>query len=130
MATDVARAFGEQAVKVERIMQKAGVAGHVGRVVFLLAMADSDLGISQKQLIEATALPKDVVSKLVANLVEIKLLTQERDSTNSRVKRISTTDSGRKLLSRARAVLQPASPGRKKPESVRRTGLSLLDFSV
>jgi len=120
MATiDVVAAYGEQTIKIERILQEVGVTGNVGRVVLILALANSDFGVSQKEVVEGTALPKDTVSKLIGSLVGIKLLNRDRDSTNSRMKRISTTESGRKLLVRVRAALQPttspapARPGRK-----------------
>lgn len=106
MATiDITRKFAEQAIQVERVLQESGIPGNAGRVVFVLTMANTALGVSQKAVVDATALRKDVVSKLVGSLVQAELLTQERDS---RMKRLSTSQSGRQLLSRVTASLRPS----------------------
>jgi DNA-binding MarR family transcriptional regulator len=101
MATiDPMRKFAEQVMKVEGVLQQSGITANPGRVVFVLTMAKTVLGVSQKEVIEATDLKKDVVSKLVASLVEARVLTRKRESkTNT----LSTTDSGRKLLSQVKA---------------------------
>src|ERR1035438_8063455 len=112
MATiDIVRKFAEHAMKVEHVLAESGITGSVGRVVFVLTMAQKDWGISQKDVVEATALPKDVVSKLVGSLVGARMLTQERDGANSRIKRLHVTDLGRALLSRVKDSLQPLRPG-------------------
>jgi len=109
MATiDPVRKFAEQSVKVERVLQEAGVTGNAGRIVLVLTMANTVLGVSQKEVVEATGCAKDVVSKLVTSLVSAELLTQERQGTNARVKRLTISDAGRTLLSQIRGSLQPA----------------------
>jgi len=40
--TDIVRKFAEDAIKVERVFGKAGIAGNPGRVIFLLDMAQID----------------------------------------------------------------------------------------
>lgn len=114
MATSV-RKFAEQAVKVEQAARQSGIPRNAGRVVFVLSMADRRWGISQKEVVERTALPKDVVSKLVDSLVKAGLLTERRDSSNPRVKKLLATRSGRNLLSRVQDALQPPPPAPKPP---------------
>jgi DNA-binding MarR family transcriptional regulator len=110
MATnDRMREFAERVMKVERVLQESGITANPGRVVFVLTMSNTVLGVSQKEVIEATDLKKDVVSKLVASLVDAELLTQERDA---RMKRLTTTNSGRKLLSRVKASLSAPRPAK------------------
>jgi len=104
------RKFAEQAIKVERVLNKDHVAGSTGRVVYLLTMADRYAGVSQKEAVAKMALPKDAVSKLVGSLVDAGLLTQARESSNPRIKRLATTDSGRDLLRRLKTALQPPPP--------------------
>ena len=101
------RKFAEQAIRVERVLSEQHVPGSVGRVAYLLTMADRYAGFSQKEAVAEMALPKDVVSKLVGSLVEAGLLTQVRESSNSRIKRLATTQSGTDLLHRLKTVLQP-----------------------
>jgi DNA-binding MarR family transcriptional regulator len=113
-------------MKVEGVLGESGITGNAGRVVFVLTMAKNVLGVSQKEVVEATALSKDVVSKLVGSLVQVGLLTQEREGTNSRIKRLATTDSGRALLSRVTAALQPPRPAKQEPEQTY-TRLSFFD---
>ncbi len=114
MATiDVARKFAEDAIKVESVLGKSRIMGNAGRVVLLLTMA-KDLGVLQKDVVGAMALPKDVVSKLVGTLVEAGLFTKKRDGENSRMMRLARTDSGTELLSQVNAVLQP--PRREAPK--------------
>ena len=90
------RKFAEQAIRVERVLNEEHVAGSAGRVVYLLSAADRAVGVSQKDMVTEMALPKDVVSKLVGFLVDAE-----------RMKRLANTDSGRDLLSRLKAALQP-----------------------
>jgi DNA-binding MarR family transcriptional regulator len=113
---DIARKFAEHALKVEHVLGESGVTGNAGRVVFILAMAQKDWGVSQK----------DVVSKLVGSLVQAGLLTQEREGSNSRIKRLQMTDSGRALLSRVKEALQPPRPVKQQPEQTYRP-LSFFD---
>ena len=103
-------------MRVERVLDEFKIAGNLGRVVFVLTMAKSVLGIPQKDVVAAMAVPKDVVSKLVGPLVQAGLLTQEREGTNSRIKRLAATDAGRVLLSRVNAALQPPCPTKQEPE--------------
>ncbi len=117
MATaDRLRKFAEQATKIERVLNKDHVAGSIGRVVYLLTMADRYAGVSQKEAVAEMALPKDVVSKLVGSLVDAGLLTQARESSNPRIKRLETTDSGRDLVRRLKAELQYPGPRPAAPE--------------
>jgi hypothetical protein len=95
------RKFAEQAIRVERVLNEEHVAGSAGRVVYLLSAADRAVGVSQKDMVTEMALPKDVVSKLVGFLVDAEL------ASNPRMKRLANTDSGRDLLSRLKAALQP-----------------------
>jgi DNA-binding MarR family transcriptional regulator len=121
MATiDIARAFADHAIKVERVLGQSGITGNAGRVVFVLTMAKKDWGVSQKEVVDSTALPKDVVSKLVGSLVQAGLLTQERDGADSRINRLITTDSGRSVLSRVMAALQPPRPAKQEAEETYR----------
>jgi hypothetical protein len=101
------RKFAEQAIRVERVLNEEHVAGSAGRVVYLLSAADRAVGVSQKDMVTEMALPKDVVSKLVGFLVDAELMTQVRQASNPRMKRLANTDSGRDLLSRLKAALQP-----------------------
>ena len=96
------RKFAERVIHVEHVLNEEGVAGSAGRVVYLLTIADKLLGVPQKEVVAKTALPKDVVSKLVSSLVGARLLTQVSESSSSRTKTLVTTDSGRALLSRIR----------------------------
>ena len=127
MATvDISRKFAEHAIKVDRVLGESGIKGNAGRVIFVLTMAKSVLGVSQKEVVAATVLPKDVVSKLVGSLVQAGLLTQEREGRNSRIKRLATTDSGRALLSRVKAELQPPRSAKQMPVQ-KPTALSFFD---
>jgi DNA-binding MarR family transcriptional regulator len=113
MATkDQAKKFAAQAILVDSVLVAQGVSGNAGRVVFILDAANKTGGGTQKDILEETNLPKDVVSKLVGSLVSSRLLTRERATENSRIKRLNTTERGRKLLSRVTAALQP--PPRKQ----------------
>jgi len=108
MATkNQASRFAAQAILVDSVLDGQGLTGNAGRVVFILGAANKTGGGTQKQILEATNLPKDVVSKLVKSLVSAGLLTQKRAMENSRIKRLHTTESGRKLLSRVTSALQP-----------------------
>jgi predicted transcriptional regulator len=108
MATNQARKFAAQSILVDNVLDAHTVAGNAGRVVFILDAANKTGGETQKQILEATNLPKDVVSKLVKSLFSAGLLM--RATENSRIKRLHTTESGRKLLSRVTAALQPSRP--------------------
>lgn len=117
MATiDGVQKFAEQALQIERVLDKHNVTGNPGRVVFILAAAAKIEGVTQKRIVERTALPNDVVSKLVGSLVRGGLLTQKREGSNSLIKRLSATASGRALLSRMVAVLQPPRPVKQQPK--------------
>lgn len=116
-------------MKVEQVLGGSGITGNAGRVVFILAMAQKDWGVLQKDVVKATALPKDVVSKLVGSLVQAGLLTQEREGANSRIKRLATTDSGRGLLLRVKAALQPPPrPAKPEPDGITYRPLSFFDL--
>ena len=101
--------FAQQAMRVERVLNEQHAAGSPGRVIYLLTLADSIAGVSQKDVVAETALPKDVVSKLVSSLVAAGLLTQIRESSDPRTKRLATTGAGKELLRRLKAELQPPS---------------------
>ncbi len=116
---DIVRKFAEDAIKVERVLAKARIAGKAGRVVFLLDMAQRDSGVLQKDVVAAMALRKDVVSKLVGPLVQAGLLTQKRMGANARIKILVTAEPGKALLSRVKAALKKQMP--------RRVRLPLLD---
>jgi DNA-binding MarR family transcriptional regulator len=118
MATiDPMMKFAEQVMKLEGVLQESKITGDPGRVLFVLTRANNALGVTQKEVVESTSLRKDTVSKLVDSLVQDGLLTQERES---RMKRLKTSDSGRKLLSRVKASLRSPRPvdqaGKKKVE--------------
>jgi DNA-binding MarR family transcriptional regulator len=118
MATiDPMMKFAEQVMKLEGVLQESKITGDPGRVLFVLTRANNALGVTQKEVVESTSLRKDTVSKLVDSLVQDGLLTQERES---RMKRLKTSDSGRKLLSRVKASLRSPRPvdqaGKKKTE--------------
>ena len=116
MATkDQARKFAAQAILVDNVLDAQGVEGNAGRVIFILDAANR-FGITQKRVVEAIALPKDVVSKLVGSLVSAGLLRQERATEDARIKRLHTTASGRKLLSQVTAALQPPRVEKGEPE--------------
>jgi len=119
------RKFAEQALLVERLLDNQGVNGKAGRVIFILDAANK-LGSTQKEVVEEMALPKDVVSKLVGLLVRARLLTQQRESGTSRVKRLGTTDRGKQLLSKVTAALKPLRPRKPEPERTYRR-LSFFD---
>jgi hypothetical protein len=69
MATNQARKFAAQSILVDNVLDAHTVAGNAGRVVFILDAANKTGGETQKQILEATNLPKDVVSKLVKSLL-------------------------------------------------------------
>jgi DNA-binding MarR family transcriptional regulator len=111
MATkDQARKFAAQAIIVDSVLVAQGVKGNAGRVIFILVAANRPGGGTQKQILEATNLRKDVVSKLVESLVSARLLTRQRATENARIKRLLTTEGGRKLLSQVTDALQPPRP--------------------
>jgi DNA-binding MarR family transcriptional regulator len=132
MATiDVCRKFAEQAVKVEQILEEFGVTRKPGHVIFVLGMANTPWGVSQKQVIEETGLPKYAVTKLIGkksdngSLVAAGLLSHTRDVDRPKQKTVTITDRGREMVSRVTASLRPSrSPVVQKPKSV---ALGLFD---
>jgi DNA-binding MarR family transcriptional regulator len=107
MAINLTKKFSEQAIRVERVLQRAKITASAGRVIFVLTRANQGIGVTQKEIVDGTGLAKDVVSKLIASLVKAKVLTQERES---RTMRLLTSDAGKDLLSRVQASLQPLRP--------------------
>jgi DNA-binding MarR family transcriptional regulator len=101
------RKFAEQTIRVERVLNEQRIAGSLGKVLYLLTLADKAYGVSQKDVVEQTGLSKDVVSKSVSALVRAGLLTQVRDSSNPRIKSLATTDRGRDLLGRLNTEVGP-----------------------
>ena len=70
MATnDPIKKFAEQALQVERVLGEHGLSGNAARVLYILDAARRLEGVTQKQVVDGTYLPKDVVSKLVRSLV-------------------------------------------------------------
>jgi DNA-binding MarR family transcriptional regulator len=117
MATkDPAKKFAEQALHIERVLESRNVGGNAGRVVFILAAANNSMGVTQKQLVEETALPKDVVSKLVGSLVRGGLLDQVREDGNARIKRLTTNDAGKQVIAQIKAALLPPLSKPAEPE--------------
>ena len=126
MATVDIKKFAEHTIKVERVLEHAGLRGDAGRALLILTMANRNSGVPQAEVANALALPKDVVSKLVRSLVTAQLLRQERTGANRRIKRLYTTKSGRALLAEAKLALQPTRPPKGDPaETVRQP--SFLD---
>ncbi len=121
MATiDIARAFAEHAIKVERVLSGSGITGNAGGVVFVLTMAKEVRGVSHKEVVDATALPKDVVSNFFGSMVRAGLMTHEWDGVDSWINRLITTDSGRSVLSRVRAELKPPRSAKQEAEETYR----------
>lgn len=110
MATIDAKRFAEQVIKVDRVVHKSGVTGNVGRVVLVLAMANKAGGVSQKEVVDASSLPKDMICKLIGSLVDDGMIEHSREGAHSRTKRLTITDQGRKLLSEVNASLQTPRP--------------------
>lgn len=107
MATvDLSERFAEQAVRVERVLRGSGVTGNAGRIILLLTLASARHGVSQKEVLLETGRAKDVVSKLIRSMVRAGLITQQRDLSNRRMKRLITSDAGRDVLRRVKAALQ------------------------
>lgn len=100
---------------VDGVLVAQGVNGNAGRVIFILDAANRPGGRTQKQILEATNLPKDVVSKLVGSLASAGMLTSEREAENSRIKRLLITEGGRKLLSQVTTALEPPRPKELEP---------------
>jgi len=98
------RHFAEQVMIVEGILQESGITTNFGRHLYVLATATHFMGVTQQEIVQATGLPKYAISKIVGSLVDAGLMTQERES---RKKRLFTTDSGSKLMSRVRASMKP-----------------------
>jgi DNA-binding MarR family transcriptional regulator len=130
MATkDPARKFAEHALDIERILDSRHINGSAGRVVFILVAAAVPGGITQRQLALETNLPKDALSKLIGSLVKAKLVDQDREGYNARIKKLTTTRTGRKLISDIKAALKPptVSRVREQPSSYKQ---SYLDLTV
>ena len=99
MATvDLTKTFAAQAVKVERVLQQAGVPGNAGRILLVLKMADTQLWVRQKEVEAAMGTARDVVCKLVKHLHDYGLLQREPDPTNKKINLLQTTDLGRQIL--------------------------------
>lgn len=108
MATkDPVRKFAEQALEIDKLLNQRGVNGNAGRVILILNAASKPAGVTQKQVVAETDLPKDVVSKQVAVLVAEGLLDQERDVGNSQIKRLWSTEEGKELLAAVKEKLRP-----------------------
>ena len=109
MATkDPVRKFAEQALETDKLLSQRGVNGNAGRVISILNAASKPAGVTQKQVVAETDLPKDVVSKQVAVLVAEGLLDQMRDVGNSQIKRLWSTEEGKELLAAVREKLRPS----------------------
>ena len=131
MATkDSTRKFAEQALHVERVLDSRKVSGSAGRAIFILAAANGTGGVTQKQLVEKTSLPKDVISKLVGSLVRAGLLDQTRETENSRVKRLTTTSIGKQVISEINAALRPRAPIPTEPQKPVKRMPKLWDYTV
>jgi DNA-binding MarR family transcriptional regulator len=102
--------FAEQVFRVEAVLSKQGLPGSAAKVVYLLTVAGKPVGVSQKEVVAEIALPKFVVSKLVSSLVAAGLLSEFREASNRRIKRLATTDTGLDLLFRLKAALQAPLP--------------------
>ncbi|MGA9586513.1 MAG: MarR family transcriptional regulator [Terracidiphilus sp.] len=100
---------------MDSVLGGQGVAGNSGRVIFVLDAANKPGGRTQKQILEAANLPKDVVSKLIGSLASAGLLMSQRAPEDARIKRVLITESGRKLLSQVTAALQPPRPKELEP---------------
>jgi DNA-binding MarR family transcriptional regulator len=120
------RKFAQDAIEVERVLRESRIRGNAARVVFLLNMAQKGSGVTQKDVVNAMALPKDVVSKLVGSLVQAGLLKQKRTGVDSRIKLLTTAGPGRALLSRVKAALQKTRPRKQEPGQTSKR-LPLLD---
>ena len=132
MATvDKLRMFEEQAIRVERVLNSEHIARSAGRVFYLLTRADRSGGISQKEAVAEMALPKDVVSKLVGSLVVAGKLTSIPETSNPRIRRLNTTDSGKDLVRRLNAAVLNTPPPRPRPTDAGAKGESnAIDFDI
>ena len=101
--------FAEQSIQVERVLKERKITGNAGHLLLVLKMANGLSGVTQKDVVDII-LAKDVVSKLVSAMVKAKLLEQEKDIANPRVKRLRITDLGRQVLSQVNAALTASSP--------------------
>lgn len=110
------RTFGEQALQIDKLLSQRGMSGNAGRVILILNSACRPSGVTQKQVIAETSLPKDVVSKQVGALVRQKLLTQQRDIGSSQMKRLYSTDRGKELLSAMKKILGPVHEVKSDPD--------------
>lgn len=109
MATkDAVRKFAEQALEIDKLLNQRGVNGKTGRVILILNAAAKSAGVTQKQVVAVTCLPKDVVSKQVGALVLQGLLTRNRDPGNFQIKRLCSTEKGKELLAAVKEILRPS----------------------
>jgi DNA-binding MarR family transcriptional regulator len=116
MATrDPVKKFAEQALQIDKLLNQRGVNGNAGRVILILNAASKPAGVTQKQVVAETDLPKDVVSKQVAVLVAEGLLDQKRDVGNSQIKRLCSTEKGKELLAAVKEILRPSREGKPDP---------------
>ncbi len=72
--------------------------------LFALHELDTDAAMSQRDLAERLRLEKSTVSRLVADLESLGLLTRERDPDNRRIYRLRITDAGRRAHARVRST--------------------------
>ena len=72
--------------------------------LFALHELDTDAAMSQRDLAERLRLEKSTVSRLVADLESLGLLTRERDPDNRRIYRLRITDEGRRAHARVRSA--------------------------
>jgi DNA-binding MarR family transcriptional regulator len=108
MATrDPLRKFAERGLQIDKILDGRGVNGKSSRVTWILNAANRSRGVTQKQVVAETSLPKDVVSKQVGELVAKGLLVQKREFGNSLIKRLHATDAGKELLGAIKEILLP-----------------------
>lgn len=118
MATEsVLKKFAEQALRVEAVLYQRNIPSSAGRVIYVLSQGSRVLGVSQREVISETCLPKDVISKLVAGLVRTGLLDQHREHSGSKTKRLITTYAGRQLLSMVETELQTRRTALLPPEN-------------
>ena len=110
------RKFAEQAIRVERVLDKGRVSGNAGKVIYLLTAANKCWGVSQQSIVTEGSMSKHTVSKVVGSLVAAGYLEQERDRSNRRAKTLVTTDLGKELLSRLTTALQPERSEQESPK--------------
>lgn len=129
MATvDPVRRFAEQALKVEQAARRGGLQRNtnVAHALFVLVMASRFSGVSQAEVIEASGLTKDIISKVIGPLVRKGLLFQDRDGANGRKKRLGTTAKGAELIAFVKGSLQPIRSPRQSPSTALEPNLFTL----